>query len=289
MQTGRRRLAEKQYKQEAQDELAHSKADMGTPAMPEPAEFTSPLALSIKGDVPGHMITTASISPDGLAIAPVPVQHGKYEDGMFNYRLMMKYQFIKSGFENFGHVVSEYVERNMAYRLPADHLLSLIYYNVFRAFVLNIQCLGLSFDGMCLDEYQSKFPTMSPDDPSLALLPPGLRPTELQRKIPHHPMWDIFPDPVLRDNALRYGEDNFDDVELCLQIFGDGSSVSDDDSHNRTGLIAWSDPASSSGWEVTEKFARNWSWFLKGAVELEASTNFWRTARLEEPIFFAFE
>lgn len=39
-------------------------------------------------------------------------------------------------FANFGQVVNEYVERNMAYRLPADHLLSLIYYNVFRAFAL---------------------------------------------------------------------------------------------------------------------------------------------------------
>jgi hypothetical protein len=41
-----------------------------------------------------------------------------------------------SMFANFGQVVNEYVERNMAYRLPADHLLSLIYYNVFRAFAL---------------------------------------------------------------------------------------------------------------------------------------------------------
>jgi hypothetical protein len=39
-------------------------------------------------------------------------------------------------FANFGQVVNEYVARNMAYRLPADHLLSLIYYNVFRAFAL---------------------------------------------------------------------------------------------------------------------------------------------------------
>jgi hypothetical protein len=39
-------------------------------------------------------------------------------------------------FANFGQVINEYVKRNMAYRLPADHLLSLIYYNVFRAFAL---------------------------------------------------------------------------------------------------------------------------------------------------------
>jgi hypothetical protein len=42
-----------------------------------------------------------------------------------------------SMFANFGQVVSEYAERDMTYRLPADHLLSLIYYNVYRAFHLN--------------------------------------------------------------------------------------------------------------------------------------------------------
>jgi hypothetical protein len=151
----------------------------------------------------------------------------------------------------------------------------------------SIQRLGLSFDGMCLEEYQSKFPTMPPDDPSLALLPPALRPTQLQQRIPHHPMWDIFPDPVLRDNVLQYGENNFDDVELCSQIFGDGDTVSDEDTCSRMGLIAWGpDPALTCAWEVTERFARNWPWFLKGAIELQYATNAWRRRRAESPIIF---
>ena len=283
MQTGRRKLAEKQHKQDAQEQFACSQAEVEAPAIIEPGKFTSLLALSIKGQIPGHIAALLA----RVASAPTPVQHCNYQDDMCAYRLMMSMRGVRSGFENFGHVVNEYVERNIAYRLPADHLLSLIYYNVFRAFTMNIQSLGYSFDAICLDEYQSKFPTMSLDDPSLASLPPGLRPTELQRKIPHHPMWDIFPDPVLRNNMLLYGEDNLDDIELLLQIFGDGSSISDDESANRTGLIAWSDPAASSGWEVTEKFARNWSWFLKGAFELEVSTNIWRKMRDEQPIFFA--
>jgi hypothetical protein len=151
----------------------------------------------------------------------------------------------------------------------------------------SIQRLGLSFDGMCLDDYQSKFPAMPPDDPSLALLPPGLQPTQLQRTIPHHPMWDIFPDPVLRDNVLRYGENNFDDEELCSQIFGAGDAVSDEETCNRTSLIAWGpDPGLTCAWEVTEKFARNWSWFLEGAIDLQNATNAWRRRRGEAPIVF---
>ena len=253
------------------------------------------IALSTTGQVPGHVSPTGGSALDELArprpfmegTAPGDVENCKYQEDIPRCRLIMAMQAVRSDFDNFGQVVSDYVKRDMAYRLPADHLLSLIYYNVFRAFALNIQQLGLSFDGMCLDEYQSKFPTMSPDDPSLALLPPGLRPTDLQCLQPHHPMWDIFPDPVLRDNIIAYGEDNFDDVELCLQIFGDGSSVSDDDTTNGSGFIAWSDPASCSGWEVTERFARNWSSFLKGAFELEASTNLWRARRGESTIQFA--
>lgn len=150
-----------------------------------------------------------------------------------------------------------------------------------------MQRLGLSFDAMCMDEYQSKFPSMLPDDPSVALLPPGLRPTQLQRSIPHHPMWDIFPDPVLRDNILQYGEDNVNDLELCQDIFGDGSYVSDEDTRDRTGLIAWGpDPGLTCAWEVTERFAKKWPWFLRNAKELEASTNAHRGMRGEEPIFF---
>ena len=265
------------------------------PLIPFSEQFESRLALSITGQVPGHVSSTTKSALDELArtrpfmegTPTLDVEDCKYQDNMPRYRLLMAMRAVRSDFENFGQVVNDYVKRDMAYRLPADHLLSLIYYNVFRAFAMNIQQLGLSFDGMCLDEYQSKFPTMSPDDPSLALLPPGLRPTDLQCRQPHHPMWDIFPDPVLRDNIITYGEDNFDDDELCLQIFGEGSLVSDDDASNRTGFIAWSDPASCSGWEVTERFARNWSWFLKGAFELEASTNLWRARRGESTIEFA--
>jgi hypothetical protein len=253
MRTGRRRLAEKQCKQDQY--------------------------------VPGLTVAAAGTWTNGFASTPASVEHCRYREDMLKHRLAMAAQ--DGHFAKFGQVVSEYVKCDMAYRLPADHLLSLIYYNVFRAFASNIERLGLTFERMCLDEYQSKFPTMPPDDPSLQLLPPDLRPTQLQRRIPHHPMWDIFPSPVLRDNVLMYGEDSFDDTQLCFEILGDGSLISEEETSERAGLIAWSDPAQASGWEVTEKFAKNWPWFLKGARELELSTNRWRAARMEDPIFFA--
>src|SRR6266516_953787 len=182
MRTGRRKLAEKQCKQDQY--------------------------------VPGLAVDTAGTWTNGYASTPDSIEYCRYREDMLRHCLTMASQ--DRHFAEFGQVVSEYVNCDMTYRLPADHLLSLIYYNVFRAFVSNIEWLGLSFERMCLDEYQSKFLTMAPDDPSLQLLPPDLRPTQLQRRIPHHPMWDIFPSPVLRDNVLMHGENSFDEIQLCL-------------------------------------------------------------------------
>jgi hypothetical protein len=253
MRTGRRKLAEKQC---IQDQY-----------------------------VPGFAVAAAGTQTSGSASSLASVEPCRSREGLLRHRITIASQDRR--FAEFGQLVSEYVKYDMAYRLPADHLLSLIYYNVFRACVSNIQRLGLSFEEMCLDEYQSKFPTMAPDDPSLQLLPPDLRPTQLQRRIPHHPMWDILPSPTLRDNVLTYGEDSLDDTKLCFEIMGDGSPASGEEASERAGLIAWSDPSQASGWEVTEKFAKNWSFLLKGARELELSTNRWRAARMEDPIFFA--
>lgn len=181
----------------------------------------------------------------------------------------------------------DHVDTKAMYQLPADHLLSLVYYNVYRAFVANMTLLGLDIETMCSESSNSPFNRMNLDDPLLASLPPTLRPTRLQRTIPHHCMWDIFPDAVLRDNVLVYGEDNFDDGELCLQLMGDGNVITlDNEVQGRTGLIVWGESWDLASWEVTESFARAWPWFLKGAVDLLASTNKWRATRDEPPIVF---
>jgi hypothetical protein len=176
------------------------------------------------------------------------------------------------------------------YQLPADHLISLVYYNVYRALISNVQMLGLDLNLMYLDDYPSPFLPLSPSANSNILhLPPTLQPTELQRTTAHHPMWDIFPEAQIRDNILLYGEDNIDDLQLCLDMVGNGDYTGHEhfDSQERNGLIVWGEPWDPLGWEITPFFARKWNFLLKGAYNLQESTNKWRAQRGEEPLDFA--
>jgi hypothetical protein len=104
---GRRKIAEKQYRQES----------------------------TIKAHGPEDVVAAAGGStPTKLSSTTVSVEYRNYQE-----ELVKLYQTMRardSLFANFGQVVTEYVDRDMTYRLPADHLLSLIYYNVFRAFAL---------------------------------------------------------------------------------------------------------------------------------------------------------
>ncbi|KIW35060.1 uncharacterized protein PV07_01783 [Cladophialophora immunda] len=175
------------------------------------------------------------------------------------------------------------------YPLPSDHLISLIYYNVYRALISNCHMLGLDLNLMYTDDYPSPFLPLSQSATSnIRHLPPSLQPTELQKTMAHHPMWDIFPDPDIRDNILRYGEENIDDLQLCLDMVGDGNytGLENLDTQQTNGLIVWSEPWDSTGWEVTECFARKWPWLLKGALNAQKSTNKWRTSRGEDPLDF---
>lgn len=101
--------------------------------------------------------------------------------------------------------------------LPADHLLTLVYYNVLRALVSNTYSLGLDPDLMC-DELLSPFPSEHPTQ-SLFRLPPDLLPTSLQKSQIHHPCIDIFPSAAARDNLLSAG-DGFDDIDPWTDIIG---------------------------------------------------------------------
>ncbi len=208
-------------------------------------------------------------------------------EALLRYRLSLSRRCLGPNFDKNGPALIRGDIKTL-YPLPADHLLSLIYYNVYRAFISNMQLLNLDFDAMCSDNALSSFLWRTSEDPICTLLPSSLQPTDLQRSVPHHPIWDIFPDPVIRDNILLYGEDNFDDVEFCLQIMGDATINRDDDDNlqQRTGLIVWGEPWDTSSWEVSEHFAKSWPWFLRGAMDLLASTNRWRATREEPPIVF---
>ncbi|KAK9328048.1 hypothetical protein V1520DRAFT_393412 [Lipomyces starkeyi] len=163
----------------------------------------------------------------------------------------------------------------------ADHLLTLIQFNVFRAMVSNIFTLGLSMESMKDDYALSPFSMMNYGCRDTTL-PSSLRPTLLQRTIPHHPWLDFFPTPMMRDNLLRAG-DSFDDVQLCIDIMGFSNAPT-----GKTGLIVWGEPWDPYGWEVTEEFVKNWGWVIRECREIFESTNHWRAQRGEEKLFFNF-
>lgn len=172
------------------------------------------------------------------------------------------------------------------YRLPVDHLLNLVYYNVFRGLSRNTRALHLDIGRMTSREYSSPFLSGGIDATRIA---PDFQPTLWQRTIPHHPMFDIFPDPVLRDHAIEFwaqadvpvpegrfgmalaGRNTWQDVELPL----------------RHGCVLWGEPDRLENWEVTEGFVQTWPCLVKGAFRLEAATNAWRAVRGEDPISFA--
>ncbi|ETI28297.1 hypothetical protein G647_00746 [Cladophialophora carrionii CBS 160.54] len=184
---------------------------------------------------------------------------------------------------------TEDADQSDLYKLPADHLISLVYYNVYRALIANVHLLGLDLNLMYSDDYPSPFLPLSPSASSkIRRLPPTLEPTELQKTVAHHPMWDIFPDPEIRDNILRYGQENIDDLKLCLDMVGDGNypGSGDLDTQQTNGLIVWGEPWDIQGWEMTECFARKWPFLIRGAINVQNSTNRWRMQRGEEPLDF---
>jgi hypothetical protein len=175
------------------------------------------------------------------------------------------------------------------YPLPFDHLISLVYYNVYRALVANVEMLGLDVNLMYTDDYPSPFTPLSPSASSaIRRLPPTLQPTVLQQTMAHHPQWDALPDPIVRDNILRYGEENIDDYDFCFDLIGMGDFHDTEEVRysNEAGWMVWDDPWKVTGWEVTEHFARKWWFLLRGAHNVQNSTNYWRRQRGEGPLDF---
>ncbi|KAH8804675.1 hypothetical protein F5884DRAFT_421496 [Xylogone sp. PMI_703] len=212
---------------------------------------------------------------------------------------------------------SSFASSNMT-PLSSDHyLLTLLHFNLVRAMTENILRLGINPDRMA-DDIPSPFVdgcgnlTSHSDSVSnkhISSFPPLLRPTQVQRTIPHHPEYDILPSARLRDNIILQ-QDTFDDVELCLDmIYGVDFDPTLDRSNllsrvkehsdecrvvtggtlgGRTGLIVWSDPSLPGSWEVDEAFARKWKRLFVGCEELLRSTNFWREKRGEKKLVLDF-
>lgn len=164
--------------------------------------------------------------------------------------------------------------------------------NVLRALHTNLEVLAYR-PSDTQDDAQSIFtvanPSSCPDREIMeSKLPPALRPTAIQRRIPHHPWLDLLPFPRMRD-TLILAQDSIDDEQLCHDMSGRGSAVvqqSDRDAGiGETGILVWQEPWDPAGWEVTRSFVQRWGWVLRDCPELLLSTNAWRRHRGERPLF----
>ncbi|KAE9364570.1 hypothetical protein N431DRAFT_550054 [Stipitochalara longipes BDJ] len=162
----------------------------------------------------------------------------------------------------------------------ADHVLTLVKFNVFRAMLSNSLTLGFSAEDRMEDNALSPFPRVIGDEITISSLPPSLRPTKLQCKISHHPWIDLLPIPQMRDNLLR-ADDSYNDLELCADLIGFYNSPT-----TKTGLIIWGEPWDLEAWEVTQSFLRRWGWTIRGCEKLVRSTHYWRSKRGETPLDF---
>ncbi len=173
--------------------------------------------------------------------------------------------------------------------LPADQkLLTLLHFNLVRALACNVALLGLAGEDL---EGDVPSPFLCQEQKiRLGLLPPSLRPTQIQMTMPHHAEVDVFPYPEYRDNVILAG-DAIDDVELCNDILYGVDPGNEQESlgfskNSRTGFIVWSDPWLQESWEIDEHFLKKYWNLFQGCGALIENTNYWRKSRGEKPLSF---
>ena len=212
---------------------------------------------------------------------------------------------------------------SLVFPLSTVHLLHLVQYNVFRAFVSNKRTLNTLLTGWT-DHPPSSLtcPIGGPyrDDtmvnPLNPNIPVSLVPTHLQQTRSHSLWINLFPFPCLRDNLIMR-EGSFDHWELLQDLIGElmgatpfeqrqgtpsaiivsdpkaasGRSFpliqrgdEDEVTAGRKGLIVWGEPYDMRSWEATPGFFAKWSWAVAGCDDLLESSNRWRLMRGEEPI-----
>ncbi|KAI8212539.1 Aryl-alcohol dehydrogenase [Colletotrichum sp. SAR 10_76] len=116
----------------------------------------------------------------------------------------------------------------------------LIRLRVLAALAHNAAAMGFPPQGLCRDDFVSPYNLSGPLElENFDLTTPGresLRPTDLQRRILHHPWIDLFPFPIFRDNVLLAMESGLvDDDQICADIL----EVKDEDLAGRPSLIVW--------------------------------------------------
>jgi hypothetical protein len=178
--------------------------------------------------------------------------------------------------------------------LSMDHKITLIQYNVYRAFKQN-KALIREWIPNCTA--QSVVPAIPTDQ-----VPLSLQPTYLQQVTPH-PVWiTSFPCAKVRDNIVQrqfevdwedlmndlFGllyPDQIDDVDGKFLKYQEGDFNDPSDiAADGKGIIVWGQPWDLDSWEITPYFLRRWGWMVKGCPEIIQASNKWRALRDERPL-----
>ncbi|KAK0742458.1 hypothetical protein B0T21DRAFT_382059 [Apiosordaria backusii] len=96
----------------------------------------------------------------------------------------------------------------------------------------------------------------------------SLRPTPLQKSVPHDSWIDSIPFPKLRDNLIMH-QDVYDTTEFYNDIVSGGSQGYQDDEAD----MVLCDSGGEEGWELSEGFVRKWSPLLEGCEILVRITH----------------
>lgn len=161
--------------------------------------------------------------------------------------------------------------------LSPDHcLITLVQYNVVRAFIHNMSLLSLLHHlppGCSTSFGVSKTSIVAAKD-----IPLTLQFTPVQSS--KSPFWiNAIPFPTLRDNLILMA-DQYDSRELLLDL---GLRVYEGfDDTERCGFLVWGDPWLTTTWEVSEGFVRRWGFLLQGCSEVIEVANHWRMLRGDE-------
>ncbi|GAB1195674.1 hypothetical protein APSETT444_004936 [Aspergillus pseudonomiae] len=205
-----------------------------------------------------HKVDQPPEESSGAMIASRPTEYGNDHKGLGEFQCKLGQLRIYSLMRDFEMSALESYSKNAPNQ---DHLLSLPKFNIQRAIIDNTVAMGMTMEWMNGDDAVSIFNMQGPGI-SEALIPASLRPTIVQRRIPHHPWLDFFPFPNLRDNLIAV-QDEIDDEELChdLMAFWDTRN---------TGpmLLVWGPSWMPGNWEMTPAFVKKWGFLLGGCEEL---------------------
>jgi Domain of unknown function (DUF3425) len=191
-----------------------------------------------------------------------------------------------------GYSENSNAQQILYFPLTPDHqLLVLVANNVCRAILLNTSILDslpkevYSTATSCCDGHRTFQLPMETD----FALPPCLKPTTLQHRVPHAAWIDLFPSPQLRDNLISaFERGGIDEDDLVGNLIGDifdymneGDNLSQANTTREIGIVSWSDPWDIEGWELTVNFYTKYRHLLHNCRDVMQATNKWRLLRGE--------